>query len=148
MLSEKRANMIAWIAAIPVGMILIIAGMGKLIFGQGEVEYTTPFLFNVLPYIEISLGAFLIFGVAIKLAAITSALLIIGFAIANIALLVQGAEGCASCFGAGVIVAPALTLTLDGLMAILVAIIFYCLRGRDFNLMPWYLKTSLREKYV
>lgn len=132
---KKDKYRIGTIAAVPLGMILLVAGVGKLVLGQ-LVELT---LFtNVIAAIEVCTGLLLLLGVMVRFAALVSALLIVGFGISNVAMIATGAVSCESCFGVLGEMAPAAALILDGIMAMLVVIIFSCYRGDFFNLKPWY----------
>ena len=151
-MDEKRSNMTAWAAGIIVGMVLIIAAASKLILGQGDLSAIPAFIpvwfLTALPYIELSVGVMLLIGLAVKFNAYISALLILGFAVTNIVMLAGGAEGCASCFGGGIIITPVFTLLLDVLMALMVLCIFYCLKKDSFfNILPWYLVDFDDGKY-
>lgn len=139
------------LAALPLGMVFVIAGIGKLLLvGQGTTppSFVPQALFTSLPYIELIIGGLLIFGVAIKLVASLSILLIAGFAISNILMIELGVSGCVNCFGAWGSFAPTAVLILDGIMAVLVMVILFCYRGGFFSIKPWFLEELKTEKEV
>lgn len=138
--------MLAWAAGIPLAMILIIAGVGKLVFGHGDITasqlaFIPPQFTALLPYIEITVGIMLIIGFAMKSSALIAGLLVTGYIVTNIIMLTMGIDECVTCFGEAVTLTPTLSLTLDVLMGILVATIFYCHRGKFADTKPWYLKS-------
>lgn len=87
-------------ASIILGLIFVIAGLGKLL-NQADFltvirtdTFLTPTLAQVvaytLPWIEIALGALLILGISAKLAAIFSSVLIAAFIANNCWLIAHG----------------------------------------------------------
>lgn len=143
----------AGLAAIPLGMVFIVAGIGKLLLGY-DAYTSSSFVFQglvrvitiPLAYVELTIGSLLILGVAIRFVASLSIPLISGFAVFNISLIILGEEACASCFGAIGSFAPTYALILDGLMAMLVAIIIFGYPGKVLDIKPWYL--SKKAQYV
>lgn len=131
------------------GMIFIIAGVGKLLAQPSTYE---PFAFWIihipavtdtisagLPYAEIIIGLLLICGIVTRLATGVSAALIACFAASNLYLLSIGVGICGGCFGVAGGLSVYAALTIDGIMAALVLVIFICHRGDDFNISPWFL---------
>ena len=98
-------------AAVLLGLILIIAGVGKI---PGQTEFSdavlgsfwTPTLakliVHVLPWFEVALGVLLVLGVFPRIVAAVTIPITLGFMANNGYALVQGVEEfpeCASCFG-------------------------------------------------
>ena len=98
-------------AALLVGLTLLVSGTGKL---PGQTEFVdallksfwTPnmakFIGNYLPWIELCLGALLVFGIFPRIAAVPCLPLIVGFIMNNSWALINGVEAfpeCAYCFG-------------------------------------------------
>lgn len=144
-------------ATIILGLIFIVAGVGKLLQQPEAVRIffiplpdflpatLTKAVFNWLPYIELTVGLLLIIGVAPKLVATFSSVLIAGF-IAHNSLLIGrglGSEPC-DCFGKLKIV-PYTELSilgslyLDIVMLALVLIILFWHQSNFFNIYPWFL---------
>ncbi len=144
-------------ASITLGLIFIVAGVGKLLHQPEAVRIffiplpdfltatLTKAVFSWLPYIEFTVGLLLIIGVAPKLVATLSSMLIAGFIAHNALLISYGlwAEPC-DCFGKLKIV-PYTELSiigslyLDIVMLALVLIILFWHRGSFFNIYPWFL---------
>ena len=142
------------LAIIFLGVTFIVAGTGKLLAESKAFESLVSLgflpqsfaevIYTGLPYIEIAVGGLLILGVAVKFAASVSALLIMGFMTSNVLMIYlgYGAEPCGGCFGvAGGLTAIA-ALTMNGIMAMMVAVIFICYQGNFLNIVPWFLKTE------
>ncbi len=144
-------------ASITLGLIFIVAGVGKLLHQPEAVriffiplpDFLTATLtkaaFNWLPYIELTVGLLLIIGVAPKLVATLSSVLIAGFIAHNGLLISYGlwAEPC-DCFGKLKIVpytglSIIGSLFLDIVMLALVLIILFWHQSRFFNIYPWFL---------
>ena len=149
-MTERRKYWIGAVAMVWLGIILVVAGYGKLNADASTFDITafpgfipdrmSAVIFILLPYIELLIGILLISGIGVKFAASVSFLLIIGFAVSNILLAISGAKACPSCFGQY----GSLTLLqagiLDTVMMICVLVIFYCRRGKYFNTTPWVLE--------
>lgn len=144
-------------ASITLGLIFIVAGVGKLLHQPEAVRIffiplpdfltatLTKAVFNWLPYIELTVGLLLIIGVAPKLVATLSSVLIAGFIAHNGLLISYGlwAEPC-DCFGKLKIVpytglSIIGSLFLDIVMLALVLIILFWHQSRFFNIYPWFL---------
>lgn len=139
------------------GMIFIVAGVGKIffyssafspfpfiqLFDAGLPLAINQFLFAVLPYVEIVIGAMLVHGFMVKFANTIAASMVGVFLINNIYMVSigRGREPC-HCFG----MAGGLTyidaLVIDIMMAVMVAVIFFCHKGSYFNLTPWFLDSQ------
>ncbi len=153
MKSDDNKYRIAGLAALPLGMVFVLAGIGKFLQGGQSSSPLPSFvpqplaegIFTTLPYIELIIGGLLIVGVAIKLISSISILFIIGFAVSNILLVTQGGNECSGCFGAWGGLAPTASLILDGIMAVLVMVILFCYRGGFFRITPWFIVTTQRK---
>lgn len=135
-------------AMLNLGMLLIVAGVGKLLY-QSNSFAPAPFLetlpgamwfYTVLPYIEIAIGLLLVSSLMVKFAATMAAGLVLIFAGSNIFLITigQGYDLC-GCFGMAGRLTYVDALVVDAIMGILVAVIFICQRGSYFNMIPWFL---------
>jgi len=135
------------------GMIFIVAGVGKLFYQSGAFApfpfieglplAVTQLLFSVLPYIEIAIGAMLIHGFMVKfVAAIVGSMLAV-FIANNIYMVSigRGVEPC-HCFGMAGGLTYVDALVIDIMMAVLVAVIFICQKGSYFNIKPWFLDSE------
>lgn len=131
------------------GMIFVVAGVGKLLAHSSSYEpfihparMTQPLIDTVslgLPYVEIIIGLLLICGVATRFCASISALIITGFIASNLYLLSIGVGICGGCFGVAGGLSVYAALALDGIMAGLVAVIFACHKGSYLNISPWFI---------
>lgn len=140
------------LAIIFLGMIFTVAGVGKLLAGSKGFEPFGPLTFLPqsfveaigigFPYIEIIIGGLLILGIAVKFAASLSALLIAGFIASNILAIYlgRGAEPCGGCFGVAGGLTAVSALIVDGIMAVMVAVIAICYRGDFFDISPMVLR--------
>jgi len=157
-------------ASITLGLIFIVAGVGKLLHQPEAVSKLlhqpeavriffiplpdfltatlTKAVFNWLPYIELMVGLLLIIGVAARFVATLSSVLIAGFIAHNGLLISYGlwAEPC-DCFGklkilpyTGLSIIGA--LCLDIVMLALVLIILFWHQSSFFNIYPWFLARS------
>ena len=144
-------------AGIILGLIFVIAGLGKLL-SQAESfktifnpfpDFLAPIFAEVvstwIPYIELIVGLLLVIGIAAKLAAAFSSVLIAGFIANNSWMLNQGLgyEPC-GCFGIVERITQAELSTvgalyLDIAMLALVLIILFCYQSNFLNIYPWLL---------
>ena len=140
-------------ASILLGLIFVAAGLGKALYRAEAFVFFPDFLpiafaksvFIWLPAIEVVVGLLLIFGIAAKLVATFSLVLIAGF-IANNSLLLSlglGDEPC-GCFGIAETIAQARlstigSLYLDVVMLVLVLVLLFCYQRNFFNIYPWFL---------
>ncbi len=151
------------VAGIFIGVMLVSAGLGKLPH-QGEYwgllisDYSdsqTLLLFadivkQWLPWTEIVLGALLIAGIATKVTAGLSSLLVLAFMANNIWMISHGAgrEPC-GCFGKfeeflGTLSAEnALVMDLGMLALILIILLYY--PGNFFSIKPWFFQKQAKD---
>lgn len=137
-------------AAMFLGITFVIAGTGKVFSQSGNLEplrlpeFLSPALTGAvsaaLPWVEIIIGALLIFGLAVKFTTGFSTLMIGGFIASNIILINLGmaAEPC-GCFG-GVIgggLSIGTSLILDGVMAIMALTVFVFHPSSFTSIKPW-----------
>ena len=143
-------------ASIILGLIFLISGLGKLL-SEAESFKTifNPFpdvlapvfanaVFSWLPYIEVIVGLLLIIGIAAKLMAVFSSVLIAGFITNNSWLFSRGLgyEPC-ECFGImeriiHVELSTLGALYLDIGMLALVLIILLCYQSNFLDTHPWF----------
>jgi len=136
-------------AMLLLGMFLIVAGVGKLLYNSNsfasypflESLPLTQSLYSALPYIEIVIGLMLVHGFMVKFAATMTASMVAVFAGSNILLITMGKgfELC-NCFGMAGRLTYVDALVIDFIMAALITAVFICHRGRYFNLTPWFLE--------
>ena len=143
---------IGTLAIIFLGVTFIVAGAGKLLAGSSSFEpFVLPVIlsqsfgeviYSGLPYLEIIAGSLLILGIAIRFAASLSALLIASFLASNVLQISLGAgtEPCSGCFGVAGGLTAISALAVDGIMAVMVMVIFVCYRGSFFNIYPMVLR--------
>ena len=152
-------------AGIILGLIFVTAGAGKLLHQPEAYKiFFTPFLdflppilmakafFIWFPRVELVIGLLLITGIAARLVAAVSLLLITVFITNNTLNLIKGLGGepC-GCFGAVDNVFEANlsvigSLGIDiGMLALALVLLFYARRG-FFNLYPWFLRRGGRGK--
>jgi len=142
-------------AMIFLGMIFIVAGVGKLLyqsdsFAPFPILESLPFtqaLYSVLPYIEIAIGALLIHGVMVKFATTLCAFMVAVFATGTAVLVAtgRGTELC-GCFGMAGRLTHIEALVVEFLMAVLIVAVTVCHRGRYFNLTPWFLDNGHKPR--
>lgn len=152
-MKEGHKYWVVLLATIFLGIVFLVAGMGKLL---AQSNSFSPFLFPgflpvaltqaiyiVIPYIEIAIGALLVLGIAIRFVTSLSALMITGFIASNLYMIYLGVGTgpCGGCFGYFGSLTAIASLTLDGIMAALVVVILLCCRGSFFNLMPLFLQS-------
>ena len=157
-MKEGHKYWVVLLATIFLGIIFLVAGMGKLL---AQSDSFSPFLFLgflpvalthaiyiVIPYTEISLGALLVLGIAIRFITSLSALMITGFIASNLYMIYLGVGTgpCGGCFGYFGSLTAISSLMLDGIMAALVVVILLCCRGGYFNLMPLFLQSVRMPK--
>ena len=150
-------------ASIILGLFFIVAGLGKLL--SNAESFNTIFnplpaflapgftwvIFVWLPYIELVVGLLLICGIAAKLMAILSSVLIAGF-ITNNTWMVSRGLGYEPCGCLGIMerilhieLSSVGSLYLDIAMLALVLIILSCYQSNFLNLYPWFLGRSRVE---
>ena len=144
-------------AGLLLGLIFIVAGLGKLLEQAGTLEifanlfapFSTPALAGALsfwlPIIELVVGLLLVTSVAAKPAAAFSLALIVGFIVTNSWLLSQGLgdEPC-GCFGIAETMAHFRFVVINslyfdvGMLGLGVLILIYY-PGRFSTFRPWFL---------
>ncbi len=156
--APRRTRIISIIAAIVLGLIFLLAGVGKALdtveslkmlfnpFPSFIPATLTQAMFKWLPYLEIVIGGLLISGIALGPAAGVSLVLIAGFIMNNgwMLSLGLGYEPC-DCFG---VVDKLLKLEfstrtsfrLDLAMLVLAVMALYFGRGRLSSPQPWWLR--------
>jgi len=145
------------------GLVFVAAGLGKLlqpaeafkIFFSSYPAYLLDFLrpaffkaiFVWLPRIELIVGLLLIMGIAAKLMAAFSSVLIAGFIANNSWLLSQGLgyDPCSGCFGMLERITQARLSTVGALyldigMLVLVLIILFCYPGNFLTTRPQFFR--------
>jgi uncharacterized membrane protein YphA (DoxX/SURF4 family) len=152
-------------ASVILGLVLVAAGLGKLlqraeagtIFFASYPSYLPDFLlpaffevvFTWLPYIELIVGLLLIIGIAARLMAAFSSVLIAGFIANNSWLISQGLgyQPCSGCFGMLERITQARLSTVGalymdmGMLALALIILFYY-PGNFLTTRPWFLGRS------
>jgi uncharacterized membrane protein YphA (DoxX/SURF4 family) len=147
---------VAIVASILLGLVFIVAGLGKLIDPAEFFTVLTPFqgyltpasvrgIFTWLPRVELILGCLLIIGVFVRLAAVSSIVLIASFMVNNVWLLSRGL-GYKPCGCLGILeritqlkLTAVGALYLDITMLVLVFAILTCYPGNFFRIQPWFL---------
>ena len=150
-------------AATFIGLMFVFAGFGKLPH-QGEYwglllnDYSDSMMLlqlidivkQWLPWMEIVLGSLLIAGIASKIAASFSSVLVLGFIANNIWMISHGAgrEPC-GCFGKfeeflGTLSAETALYMDLGMLALILTILLYY-PGNFFSIRPWFLQRQLKE---
>ena len=152
-------------ASIALGLIFLVAGLGKLLHQPDAVRLffiplpdfltltLTKAVFNLLPYLELMIGLLLVTGIAAKFAATFSSVLIAGFIAHGGFLIRRGlwSEPC-NCFGKWKTVpytelSVIGSLYLDIVMLALVLIILFWYQRSFFSVYPWFLaRGKIAEK--
>ena len=143
-------------ASILLGLIFVAAGLGKLLDPVAIRDmlyilfpsFSSLFLTSAftkailiwLPRIELIVGLLLIIGIAAKLVATFSSVLIAGFIAINSLMIIQGHGRCPSCFGPQLALRAVDALFIDIIMVALVLIILFCYQSNFFNIYPWFLR--------
>ena len=154
-------NLVVRGSAIFVGLTLLVAGSGKL---PGQTEFadallrsfwTPPVAYIIsycLPWVEIVLGVFLLFGVLARIAASLCLPLTAGFVTNNAWAISQGIERfpeCSYCFGIWEellgAMSPLEALILDIALFCLALIVLLFHRETFLTFRPWFSKGK-REK--
>ncbi len=151
-------------ASIVLGIILLVAGIGKLLvkselfetYYPGYLDFLTldqvRLLFHGLPYVEIVIGSLLIVGLATKLVAALSSLLIAAFITSNVWFIAHG-MGFEPCGCLGIIdrlfqskLSTQQSLYLDIAMLALILITLSCYQRQFTGIYPWFLKRTEQGK--
>ncbi len=151
-----RLNWFATGAGIVLGLIFLVAGLGKLlnpmdssiifVFPDFLPNAVDKFIYQWVPRIEILIGVLLITGIAARLVASLALALTVSMVANNSILLVQGlGDKPCGCFGEaerlaqlGLSVTGALYIDVAMLILGFMVLLFY--RGRFININPWFLK--------
>jgi hypothetical protein len=151
-----RLNWLAVGAGIILGLIFLVAGLGKafnhtesfviFVFPEFLPTAVDRFIFRWLSYIEIAIGLLLIAGIAARLVTSLGLVLTVGLIANNSILLAQGlGDRPCGCFGEAerwaeysLSVAGALYIDVVMLVLGIIALLFY--RGKFINFNPWFLR--------
>ena len=149
-----RRNWFAVAAGIILGLIFLIAGLGKLlnqtqsflifVFPEFLPAALDTFIFRWLPGIEVAIGALLIIGSAARLIACLSLVLTASLIVNNSVLFIQGfGDKPCGCFGAAerwaqYRLSVAGALYIDVIMLILGILVLLFYRGGFFSPYPWF----------
>lgn len=149
----KRQWLGVW-AVVFLGLIFVVAGAGKIFAQSGGTELLLPEFLPpslvqavsvALPWVEITVGVLLILGIAVKFTTSLSALMIAGFVTSNIILINLGmaSEPC-GCFGGitGGEFSTGSALMLDGVMVMMVLLVFKFHPSSFRSIRPWCLVTE------
>ena len=151
-----RLNWFATGAGIVLGLIFLVAGLGKLLNPmESSILFVFPdflpnavdkFIYQWLPRIEVLIGVLLITGIAARLVASLALALTVSMIANNSILLVQGlGDKPCGCFGEAERLAQlSLSVTgalyIDVVMLILGFMVLFFYQGRFFNINPWFLR--------
>ncbi len=151
-----RLNWFATGAGIVLGLIFLVAGLGKLlnpmdssiifVFPDFLPNAVDKFIYQWLPRIEILIGVLLITGIAARLVASLALALTASMIANNSILLVQGlGDKPCGCFGeaerlAQLNLSVTGALYIDVVMLILGFMVLFFYQGRFFNINPWFLR--------
>jgi len=148
-------------ASITLGTIFLVSGIGKLLLQEGKLFETffpgfldfltldqTRLLYYGLPYVEIAIGALLIIGVATKLVAALTSLLIAAFIASNVWFITHG-MGFEPCGCLGIFdrlfqskLSTQQSLYIDIAMLALILITILCYQRSFTSIRPWFLKKN------
>lgn len=145
-------------AALILGIIFLTSGIGKSLaevelfdtFFPGFLDFLSldqaRLLFYGLPYVEIVIGALLVLGVAIRLVAAFSSLMIAGFIASNVWFITNG-RGFEPCGCLGIFdrlfqskLSTQQSLYLDVAMLALTLVIIFCYERGFTDFYPWFIK--------
>lgn len=141
-------------AMINLGMLFFVAGLSKLLYRSSSFE-AAPFIealpgfnvmYQILPYAEMVIGLLLIHGIFIKFAGTMAGGFALLFAISNIIMINmgKGLDMC-GCYGMAGRMTYLDAMIVDGIIAVLVAMVFLCYRGKWFNKKPWFINDDNNE---
>ena len=147
------------------GLVMLIAGIGKVIAGTsaGETEFfdrlfpfygpaMSSFISNVLPWMEVVLGVALLLRIWPRIAALISLPLLAGFISNNAYAISQGETfpECGYCFGVFEKLlgspTPIQALSIDIAMFIAALIVIFFQKDGFFALRPWFFKRRVGGK--
>jgi len=159
-LKRRFGHFVGIPAAVVLGFIFLIAGIGKL---PAQTDaYTillvlrkiplmlllSDYVHIVFPILEIILGALLMAGIAPRVMAVFSCVLVGAFIFNNLWLVQKGlAQEPCYCFGGSFnwligVISTKEALYVDIGMLALVCLILICHRGNWFDVRPWFFKKS------
>ena len=165
MLKVKRISIFVGIAAgVTLGVIFLVAGFSKIpvqtdaytillvIRKERILLWLSDYIHILVPLVEITLGFLLIFGVAARLTALASAVMVGLFIFNNFWLIGKGVDqDSCHCFGdaitrwlGGISNWGALYIDFAMLGMIFLILTFY--PGKWFSLRPWLMKSRPREQ--
>jgi uncharacterized membrane protein YphA (DoxX/SURF4 family) len=152
----SRRNWLAIGAGIILGLIFLVAGLGKLlnqtqsfvifVFPEFLPDALDKFIFRWLPGIETTVGLLLVAGIAARLVASLSLALTASLMLNNSLLLIQGfGDKPCGCFGMAenwvqYRLSVAGALYIDIIMLILGVMVVLYYQGRFVNIYPWFLR--------
>lgn len=146
------------LSSIFLGLIFLIAGLGKLpaqtdaytilliLPKVPALLFLSDYVHIVFPVLEIALGLLLILGIAARAMAAASALLVVAFIFNNLWLIGKGlATDPCYCFGGSLnwllgVISVKEALYIDVFMLGLICLIAARYPGRWFGLRPWFLR--------
>jgi len=148
-------------AGIILGIILIIAGLGKLLYqaeflavilpGSFLSETQARLIAEWLPWLELIFGLLLFTGVAARLMAVLACLLIATFMAYN-SWLIRHGQGYEPCGCLGIVerwtqgeLSTVGSLYLDVVMLAFALIVLFCYQRSFFNPSPWFWKEGSHE---
>lgn len=101
---------------------------------------------NVLPWVELILGVYLLLGIMLRPTAVVTLLIAVSFLVANIDSLASGEDHCGSCFGDIATLPLSAAMTLDILiLAAAVILIRFGSRTRGIDLRSLLLAIETRR---
>lgn len=142
---NKAKYWLGILASIFLGMLFVVAGMGKWFSGVVEFQLLTTqntltaFLATCLMLGELLIGILLASGILVRAIASFSLLLTAGFITNNILLIASGLGSApCGCFGMGNRLSVIDSLFLDGVMVALAVTILCWYPARFFEARPWF----------
>ncbi|MBA7469194.1 MAG: DoxX family membrane protein [Dehalococcoidia bacterium] len=151
-----RLNWFATGAGIILGLIFLVAGLGKLLNPmESSVIFVFPdflpnavdkFIYQWLPRIEVLIGVLLITGIIARLTASLALVLTLGLIASNSIMLVQGlGDKPCGCFGeverwVQLRLSVTGALYIDVVMLILGFMVVLYYQGKFVNVYPWFLR--------
>jgi uncharacterized membrane protein YphA (DoxX/SURF4 family) len=151
------------LASVILGLIFLIAGLGKLpvqtdaytillILPRSSVLlFLSDYVHIVFPVMEIVLGLLLLLGIAARVMALGSAMLVGAFIFNNLWLMGKGlAQESCHCFGGSLnwllgVVSVKDALYIDGAMLALVFLILAQYPAKWLTLRPWFIASQRRR---
>jgi len=97
-----------------------------------------------LPWVELIVGGYLVFGIFIKISASLAVLMGISYAVANVSSLLHGEKVCGSCFGLLLAMPVAYSVMID--IFIIVVGVYLLLRSTQAFTLAWWIRGNRRER--